>query len=404
MFVVSGSLSFIVVAASLLDFQGAARARFTTSVLLVLALVTLTQVSLGHRLPLFEGPSTPYLAMLVVLTQTAGAGPGLQGRLLSALAIAGLVIALVGWTMGRRLAKLFSPYVVGSFLFLLGLTLLLRLAPQAVGYSRGQAAVPSDLWALAAVIVVAAALWRFGHQRLQALVFLACYGAGLFAYLVAGGRVASLGRASVLVLPQLGAMAAPDPALTVLVVVTMAIPLVNVYASIEAVAAAGRTRSGVDLRASTMLYGLSQVLAAVLGGIGTVPRSESAGLVAAGGSPSRRPLMIAAIALVLVAICGPAVTILASFPVAVATDVLVVAVAFVTLIAIRIYRKVAWSRPRQVLTALSGMLCLAAPLLLPGLGILGVFLTNPILPGTILAIAVDQVESRRTVPSVLQRA
>ncbi len=394
MFVVSGSLSFIVVAASLLALHGPARTRFTTSVLVVLALVTLAQVCLGHRLPLFEGPSTPYLAMLVVLTQTTAAPSVLQGRLLTALVIAGLVIAGVAWTAGWWLARLFTPYVVGSFLFLLGLTLLLRLAPQALGNTATRAFVPADLYALAAVLVVAISIHLFAPGRLQALVFLACYAAGLAVYLLAGGGIVLSGPSSPFVLPTAGALMPPDPGLTLLVILTMAIPLVNVYASIEAVAAAMPRPHPVNLRASTALYGLSQVLAGSLGAIGTVPRSESAGLVAAGGGSNRAPLITAAILLVLVAICAPAVSVLASFPVSVATDVLVVAVAFVTLIAIRTYRRLAWSRRRQVLTALAGLLCLAGSTLLPNLGIVGVFLTNPILPGTILAIAIDQFERR----------
>ena len=38
---------------------------------MALAATTLFQVAIGHRLPLFEGPSTPYLAMLVVLVGLA---------------------------------------------------------------------------------------------------------------------------------------------------------------------------------------------------------------------------------------------------------------------------------------------------------------------------------------------
>jgi xanthine/uracil permease len=395
-----------VVAASLLDLQGVGRARFITSVLVALAATTLVQVAIGHRLPLFEGPSTPYLAMLVVLVQTAPPTAALRAELATSLIIAGVVVGIVSWVAGTAFARLLSPYVVGSFLFLLGVTLLLRLAPQAVGHTPSHLFEPAALWALVAVLVVSLAVHRVGPPVLRPLIFLVGYVVGLFAYLLAGGRLAFTVFAgpSRLVVPQVGPVALPDPALVLLVVLTMLIPLVNVYASIEAVGAAMPERPRVDLRATTMLYGASQVLAGLIGSIGTVPRSESSVLVAASGSASRRPLVIAAAALLAVAVVGPAVALLAEFPVPVATGVLMVAVVFVSVIALRIYRRVRWTGRRAGATAAALALCLASTAVSAGWGFAGVFLTNPILSGTILAIAIDQLDRSPLSRGLTQRA
>ncbi|HYM51239.1 MAG TPA: solute carrier family 23 protein [Candidatus Limnocylindrales bacterium] len=390
-FVVSGSLSFIIVAASLLDLQGAARARFMTSVLIVLAVTTLVQAAVGHRLPLFEGPSTPYVAMLVVLVQGAPVTPALRAQLAGALVLAGLVVGAVGWFAGRALVRLLSPYVVGSFLFLLGLTLLLRLAPQALGHTATRLVEPAAGFALLAVLASSLLVYRAGPPLLRALIFLSGYLAGLTAYLLAGGPLdATAASSAIFVVPRLGPLAVPAPTLLIVVVLTMLIPMINVYASIEAVAAAMPVRERVDLRGATALYGAAQVLAGLVGSVGTVPRSESSGLVAASGAVSRQPLVIAALALVGVALLGPAVAVLASFPVAVAIDVLMVAAAFVALIARRLYARVRWSRPRAAATLAALALCLALTVVSTGWGAVSVFLSNPILPGTLLAIAIDQ--------------
>ena len=190
----------------------------------------------------------------------------------------------------------------------------------------------------------------------------------------------------------------------VLVVLTMLIPLVNVYASIEAVGAAMHEWPRVDLRAATVLYGASQIFAGLMGSIGTVPRSESSGLVAATGESSRGPLVIAGAVLLVVALAGPSVALLAEFPVAVATDVLLVAVIFVALIAVRLYRRVRWTRRRAVATAVALTLCLTLTAVSGRFGVAGVFLTNPILPGTILAIAIDQADRAGLARGAAQRS
>ena len=398
---VSGSLSFIIVAASLLGLHGEGRARFMTSVLIALAVTTLAQAAIGHQLPLFEGPSTPYLAMLVVLVGTTPATAALRAQLASALIIAGLVVVAVSWFAATALARLVTPYVVGSFLFLLGVTLVLRLARQAVGQTSTRPYQPAAVGALLAGLAASLAVHRFGPQILRALIFLVAYAVGLGAFLLAGGPLAfRAGTTPPLVIPVIGPLAGPTPALVFLVVLTMLIPLVNVYASIGAVAAAMPPRPRVEVRMAAVLYGASQVVAGLLGGMGTVPRSESSGLVAASGSTSRRPLVIAAVALIIVAVLGPAVTVLAAFPVAVATDVLLVAVVFVEVIALRLYRRVPWNVPRAVATAGALALCLSMTLVSAGWGAAGVFLTNPILPGTLLAIGIDQagrLDRRRAV-------
>jgi len=395
-FVVSGSLSFIVVAASQLNLTGAARAGFATSVLLSVALATIVQACAGHRLPLFEGPSTPYLAMLVLLGQTASVTSALRAELASSLVVAGLVVLIVSWFFGRMLARLFTPYVVASFLSLLGVTLVLRLAPEAVGHTSTSVASPAAVGTLGAVLLVSAAIQRFGPVVLQALIFLVAYVVGLATFGMAGGPIAvPAGAGPVWVLPRIGPLGIPDAGLVLLVVATMLIPLVNVYASIEAVAAAMPRRPAVDLRAATVLYGASQVLAGLIGAMGTVPRSESAGLVAASRVRSKKPLLLAAGVLLGVALIGPAVALLAAFPLAVATDVLMVAVAFVTVIAWRIYRHIHWPRARIILTLAGFVLCLLLAPLSQGSGALGVFLTNPILPGTVLAVLIDRLVSAR---------
>lgn len=390
------------VAASLLDLQGAGRAGFLTSVLIAITVTTLVQAGIGHRLPLFEGPSTPYLAMLVLLVQAAPATPALRAQLAFSLILSGVAICIVSWFWAPAIARLVGPYVVGSFLFLLGVTLLLRLAPQAVGHTATRSYDRAAVVALLAVLAASLLVSRVGPPILRALIFLNGYLVGLGAFLLAGGSFpVTRAGGDLVVLPDIGPLATPDPGLGVLVVLTMLIPLVNVYASIGAVQAAMRSAPHpdpppqgreirVNLRAATLLYGGSQVVAGLLGSMGTVPRSESSGLVAASGSGSRRPLMIAGGALLVVAVLGPAVARLASFPVAVATDVLLVAVVFVTLIALRLYRQVRWTRSRAFATAAGLGLCLALTVTSAGWGAAGVFLTNPILPGTLLAIAIDQ--------------
>jgi len=287
-----------------LDLPAASEARFLQVTLVCSGLGTLFQTLWGHRYPLVEGPATAHLLTFVSLSPL-GLG-AVQGATLAAAACLALVAAAGAV---RPLLRLFTPNVVGVILMLIAFSLLPHLIPPILGLDsrHGDASALVLAIALALMVIIAVlghrlrGLWKTCNMALGLLL-----GTVVFAFL---GRVSwtPLLAAPWLSLPRPWSSFSPQwhaDAFIAFVLTYVAIA-VNSMGSIQGIAAVTQsTRLDSALRRGLLATGISGMVCAVFGVVGTVSYSTGPGVVLASRVASRFPL----------AWCGLLVTAAAFFP------------------------------------------------------------------------------------------
>jgi xanthine/uracil permease len=287
------------------------------------ALASLLQVSLGHRLPIIEGPSGMWWGVFITLAAMA---PGL-GKPLGVLRTdlelgvmaAGVILVVVGAAglIGRAL-KLFTPAVTGSVLVLLGLQLSGTFVRGMLGIDTcGSVDMKSSI---VSVIVVAIVLFVSLKAKgfLQSIAILIGIAAGwIIAALVGVSTGLHWTRLAPVALPQIFAWGPPtfDPGIVLTSVITGLLVLTNLVASILAM---GRV---LEVELSRKVYdrgvvltGLSDILAGLGAVVGFVPFSAGAGMVSLTRVASRLPFALFAVALMVLGFLPPVGAFLASIP------------------------------------------------------------------------------------------
>lgn len=292
------------IVAQAMALPASSEARFLQVTLVCSGLGTLVQTLWGHRYPLVEGPATAHLLTLVSLSPL-GLG-AVQGATLAAAACLA-VLAATGAV--KPLLRLFTPNVVGVILMLIAFSLLPHLIPPMLGLDsrHGEASALILVVSLALMVIMAVlghrlrGLWKTCNMALGLLL-----GTVLFAFL---GRIswAPILASPWLSLPRPWSPFSPQwhgDAFVAFLLTYVAIA-VNSMGSIQGIAAV--TQSGrLDgaLRRGLLTTGVSGMVCAFFGVVGTVSYSTGPGVVLASRVASRFPL----------AWCGLLVTAAAFFP------------------------------------------------------------------------------------------
>lgn len=292
------------IVAQAMALPASSEARFLQVTLVCSGLGTLVQTLWGHRYPLVEGPATAHLLTFVSLSPL-GLG-AVQGATLAAAACLA-VLAATGAV--KPLLRLFTPNVVGVILMLIAFSLLPHLIPPMLGLDsrHGEASALILVVSLALMVIMAVlghrlrGLWKTCNMALGLLL-----GTVLFAFL---GRIswAPILASPWLSLPRPWSPFSPQwhgDAFVAFLLTYVAIA-VNSMGSIQGIAAV--TQSGrLDgaLRRGLLTTGVSGMVCAFFGVVGTVSYSTGPGVVLASRVASRFPL----------AWCGLLVTAAAFFP------------------------------------------------------------------------------------------
>ena len=132
---------------------------------IVTGLACIIQAFLGHRRAIMEGQSGLWWGVILTLTTTAGAQgmplDVLGGSLTVGILIVSVITLLIGLTgLGPRIAKLFTPAVMGVFMFLFGCQLIGIFLKGMLGIPFGNQAtnpsidVPVSLLAIVIAILI----------------------------------------------------------------------------------------------------------------------------------------------------------------------------------------------------------------------------------------------------------
>jgi xanthine/uracil permease len=316
--IVPPSFGFWLVAGDLAGVPEAQRQTLILASLLGLGLATVIQVVAGYRMPIFEGPSSTYLAAVAVLA--AGGAATSPAEVTGGLLTAGVfVLALGAIGADRLLRRIFTPPVVIAFLLIVVLTVVPATLERAIGHSSAQPWGQWQAW-ISSVVVVTVAVAGQSIAALRSYSLLAALALGTAAYAVMDGLpdpAASSGWST----PELFPWGAPEfgSSIAAPFVIAGLLASFNTIASINVMATTvGEPPPANARRRGLVGHGGTQALTACFGNVlGNVPRLDSSGVVRMLGSQRLRPLAIASAAVVALAFAGPAVALLARLPISV---------------------------------------------------------------------------------------
>jgi len=319
-----------VVSAIASDFLGldpGAKAAFFQRTLFLCGFMTTIQTLLGHKLPLTDGPAA---ALLLCLATVAPAG---MEAISGGMIIGGLLLLLCGsLKLMRYLIPLFTDRVIGVILLLIALTILPFLLPMLIGvdeiHPQGQ---PKILFLSLIMIAVMAVMANRLKGRLKTLSLFLGIGLGTVLFTVLGLLdLKGIRTASWVAIPN--PAWGPWPRINISAVITFGLAylavLVNTMGSVTSlspIVGAGHVDARLDR--GLALTGLGGVLAGLGGVVGTVPYSNSPGVVTVTRVGTRFALTAAGIILLVLAFFSKATFLLTAIPDAVVASALLTAMA-----------------------------------------------------------------------------
>ncbi|MDR2387197.1 MAG: purine/pyrimidine permease [Deltaproteobacteria bacterium] len=281
---------------------------------LAMGLISLAQITLGHRLPLVIGPATVLMVGLAATTEAS------IGALYTAMALGGALMAILGFT--NRMAALrrfFTTRIVAVILILIAFTLspvmsrlILGPNPQTGLAQAGPALVLAIILLLALVVTN-----ELLKGSLKSLTMPLGLMVGTLAYRFFLPAATAVSQAPSPRLPRAGLFLSPSFELGPILAFVMCFLalIVNEMSSTEAV---GRMLKAPDMdarvRRGVGMTGLGSLFSGLLGVIGPVDYTMSVGLISATSCAARLTFIPAALALMASALAPSFIAILVSIP------------------------------------------------------------------------------------------
>jgi uracil-xanthine permease len=266
---------------------------FISGVLVAGGVVTILQTlglgPIGGRLPLVNSTTFKFLGPLTLAYKAGG-----FGAVYGAAIFSGLITALLGTVVGR-IQRIFTPFIVGAFLIITGVSLMPIALTNLLAIGKPYEATPGALVAGAVPLVVMIGLSVTTHRKLggfRPFSVLVGFAVGYAVSAVLGLiNWAPVGKASWFGLAtpySLGTPSWPGMALAITVTGVFLSCLVETAGDSTAVSAIlGRKISPRQLRGAVIADGLSGPISSVFGGLPMTTYGQNVGLVRLSGVGSR---------------------------------------------------------------------------------------------------------------------
>lgn len=339
-----GCVTPAIIVAGAAGLDGAERVALIQAALVVSAVSTLLQLfpcirkntfQLGAGLPIIMGVSFAYVPSMQAIAETFNVA-----TILGAQLIGGIVAILVGLAV-KKIRPLFPPIITGTVVFTIGLSLY----PTAINYMAGGTSSPSygswQNWAVAAfTLAVVTGLNHFSKGILKLASILAGVIAG---YIMA----AALGMVSFASVAEAGIFHFPAPMEFGLVFepsACVAIGLLFAINSIQAIGDFSATTVGSmdrepedrELQGGIVMYGITNILGALAGGLPTATYSQNVGIVTTTRVINRCVLGMAAVILLTAGLIPKFSALLTTIPQCVLGGATVSVFASITMTGIRL--------------------------------------------------------------------
>ena len=351
------------------------------AIFIVSGLVTLVQATRLVRLPVVQGPSAAFDALMI-----AAGTAGMLGAASSSILIASLVFLLLCLTgVIERMRFLFSPMISGVVIFMVGVSLSGFTLSEFLGGAPGDKTFADPHILTVSILTTAIVLSLLGKGLLKSFSF-------LIALVVGTVVAAAFGMVDFSPVASKGWLGLPTflPYGPFTFDWKIFIPFFIAYmvAVMEALGVyqAASEIQGTSLERKQVRYGLA-------GGFTTTAYPQNVGLLNLTGEGklrTRTPVIIAAVLLLILGFVPKAGALLSVIPSAVVGGIFLPAAASLIVTGLRALRKVADDERRQTVIGMSLLLGIALPKALSGLtGGASVFFGNNIMVGVFSAIILN---------------
>ncbi|MFF2480350.1 purine/pyrimidine permease [Paenibacillus sp. NPDC058071] len=329
-FLLTGGLVAPIVVAAAFQLSDAETISLLQRTLTVIGVSSLLQVTLGHKLPILEGPAGVWWGVFILLA--ANLAPGASGvellrQMEMGLLLGGVIILLLSiFHIIRYLKRLFTPVVTGTYLLLL----IFQFSSPIVKGILGVGYVDPYIHASIAFPAIATLLLTFlcGRSKID---WLRNYNALIgivsgYGFFLLFGHIPAFPELpeTVILLPQLFAWGAPlfDSGIAFTTLVITLPLLINMIAAIVVMEKTVGSEPVDRYRRSGIVMGVNQLLSGAFSAVGCVSNSHSAGFVASTRMTKRLPFIIGCLLLIVAGFFPFLTTSLASVPVPVAFAVI----------------------------------------------------------------------------------
>ena len=233
---------------------------------------------IGAKLPMIIGISFAYVPSMTAIAGTSGI-PAILGA-----QIVGGIIAVIVGLLVKSIQKFFPPLVTGTVVFTIGLSLY----SVAVKYMAGGEKSPNygsiQNWAIALItLIIVIGLNNFGKGLVKLASILIAMIIGYIIALCTGMiNFSSVASAGIFSLPQpLHFGITFDPAACVAIGLLFAINSIQAIGDFTATTSGAMDRlpTGDELRSGIIGYGVTNIIAALLGGLPSATYSQNVGIV-----------------------------------------------------------------------------------------------------------------------------
>ena len=268
---------------------------------------------LGSALPVIMGISFAYVPSMQAIAETSDVG-----TILGAQIVGGVIAVIVGFTI-KKIRILFPPIITGTVVFTIGLSLY----PTAVNYMAGGTSSPDygswENWLAAFfTLAVVTILNHFTKGFLKLASILVGIIAGyIFASFLGLVDLSGIASAGILQFPQPMHFGVKfDPSACIAIGLLFAIKSIQAIGDFSATTVGSMDRQPEDqeLQGGIVMYGISNIFCALLGGLPTATYSQNVGIVTTTKVVNRCVLGLAAVILMIAGILPKFSALLTTIP------------------------------------------------------------------------------------------
>ncbi len=268
---------------------------------------------LGSALPVIMGISFAYVPSMQAIAETSDVG-----TILGAQIVGGVIAVIVGFTI-KKIRILFPPIITGTVVFTIGLSLY----PTAVNYMAGGTSSPDygswENWLAAFfTLAVVTILNHFTKGFLKLASILVGIVAGyIFASFLGLVDLSGIASAGILQFPQPMHFGVKfDPSACIAIGLLFAINSIQAIGDFSATTVGSMDRQPEDqeLQGGIVMYGISNIFCALLGGLPTATYSQNVGIVTTTKVVNRCVLGLAAVILMIAGILPKFSALLTTIP------------------------------------------------------------------------------------------
>ena len=405
----AGSAIMPVVIGAYLGLDQIEIAQMLQRIFVLTGVISILQVTIGHRFPIIDGPAGLWMGLLIILAGTSTAfGKDLavlRSDLQLGMIIAGVMVVIVGLTgLMHKVLKIFNPIVNGTFLVLMVLQMSATIIKGATGISSGYSTIQPKfllVFVVSTGIIVFVNLKTKGFiQSIATLIGVVCgwilaYALGISPEFVSSGS-------SFIAIPEPFAWGTPtiDPSVIITCLIGQFVLFSNFATSINGMSDLLEVPiTPKMIKRSTLIFGLTAALTGLFPVTGFVPFASAQSTTKLTRVAARAPFILGAALMIVLGLISPVCTFFAAIPPAVGYSAMMIVFALMLAQGIREFKKVEFTNREGIIVGVSfmvgaGIMFLDASVFMYLPQMLRYIISNGLIVGLIVAIVLDWIVLR----------